>query len=231
MLERIVFNILSFSLFIIIFSKIIKKNDTAYVVPILLEAIGIAIGLVEILLGKYLGTFIRVITYILAVVLPLAIIILEKYGYNVSEIIYLTSARIFNLLKNSKKSKTLLLNLINKYPESYYGHKLLAQTYEKEGGMRKAIDEYVKAIDINKKDYQSYYKIAALLENLGKKDESIEMLNNLIHIKPDYYEASELLGKLLCEQENFKEAINVYTNALRYNKDNFEIYYNLGIAT
>ena len=230
MLERIVFNILSFSLFIIIFSKIIKKNDTAYVVPILLEAIGIAIGLVEILLGKYLGTFIRVITYILAVVLPLAIIILEKYGYNVSEIIYLTSARIFNLLKNSKKSKTLLLNLINKYPESYYGHKLLAQTYEKEGGMRKAIDEYVKAIDIKKKDYQSYYKIAALLENLGKKDESIEMLNNLIHIKPDYYEASELLGKLLCEQENFKEAINVYTNALRYNKDNFEIYYNLGIA-
>ena len=107
--------------------------------------IGAASG---ILLGKYLGTFIRVITYILAVVLPLAIIILEKYGYNVSEIIYLTSARIFNLLKNSKKSKTLLLNLINKYPESYYGHKLLAQTYEKEGGMRKAIDEYVKAIDI-----------------------------------------------------------------------------------
>ena len=87
MLERIVFNILSFSLFIIIFSKIIKKNDTAYVVPILLEAIGIAIGLVEILLGKYLGTFIRVITYILEVFLPVEIIILEKYEYNVSEII------------------------------------------------------------------------------------------------------------------------------------------------
>ena len=147
MLERIIFNILSFSLFILIFSKLIRKNDTAYVVPISLEALGIAIGLIEILLGKYLGTFIRVITYILAVVLPLAIIILEKYGFNVSEIIYLVSARMFNLLKNSKKSKTLLLNLINKYPESYNGHKLLAQTYEKEGGMRKAIDEYVKAID------------------------------------------------------------------------------------
>ena len=230
MLERIIFNILSFSLFILIFSKLIRKNDTAYVVPISLEALGIAIGLIEILLGKYLGTFIRVITYILAILLPLAIIILEKYGFNVSEIIYLVCARIFNLLKNSKKSKTLLLNLINKYPESYNGHKLLAQTYEKEGGMRKAIDEYVKAIEINKKDYESYYRIAVLLENLGKKEESIEMLNNLIHIQPDNYEASKLLGDLLCEQENFKEAINIYINALKYNKDNFEIYYNLGIA-
>ena len=230
MLERVIFNILSFSLFILIFSKLIRKNDTAYVVPISLEALGIAIGLIEILLGKYLGTFIRVITYILAILLPLAIIILEKYGFNVSEIIYLVSARMFNLFKNSKKSKTLLLNLINKYPESYNGHKLLAQTYEKEGGMRKAIDEYVKAIEINKKDYESYYRIAVLLESLGKKEESIEMLNNLIHIQPDNYEASKLLGDLLCEQENFKEAINVYMNALKYNKDNFEIYYNLGIA-
>ena len=97
--------------------------------------------------------------------------------------------------------------------------------------MRKAIDEYVKAIDINKKDYDSYYKISELLVNLGKKDEAIQMLTNLIHNKPDYYNASKLLGGLLCEQENFKEAINVYMNALKYNdKESFEIYYNLGIA-
>lgn len=231
MLERIIFNILSFSLFIIIFFKIIRKNDTAYVAPLILEAIGIAIGLVEILIGRYLGTFIRVITYVLAIVLPLAIILIEKYGFNFSEWLYIFLAKLCNLLKNSKKSKQLLMNLINKYPESYNGHRLLAQNYEKEGGMRKAIDEYVKAIDINKKDYDSYYKISELLVNLGKKDEAIQMLNNLIHNKPDYYNASELLGRLLCEQENFKEAINVYMNALKYNdKESFELYYNLGIA-
>lgn len=231
MLERIIFNILSFSLFIIIFFKIIRKNDTAYVVPLILEAIGIAIGLIEILIGRYLGTFIRVITYVFAIILPLVIILTEKYGFNFSEWLYILLAKLCNLLKNNKKSKQLLMNLINKYPESYNGHRLLAQNYEKEGGMRKAIDEYVKAIDINKKDYDSYYKISELLVNLGKKDEAIQMLNNLIHNKPDYYNASELLGRLLCEQENFKEAINVYMNALKYNnKESFELYYNLGIA-
>ncbi len=231
MLERIIFNILSFSLFIIIFFKIIKKNDTAYVAPLILEAIGIAIGLIELLIGRFLGTYVRVITYLLALVLPFAIILLEKYGINFSEWLYIFLAKICSFFKNNKESKKLLMNLINKYPESYSGHKLLAQNYEKEGGMRKAIDEYVKAIDINKKDYDSYYKIAELLVNLEQKEEAIEMLNNLIHIKPDYYNASKLLGGLLCEQENFKEAINVYMTALKYNdKDSFEIYYNLGIA-
>lgn len=231
MLERIIFNILSFSLFIIIFFKIIKKNDTTYVAPLILEAIGIAIGLIEILIGRFLGTFIRVITYLLAIVLPFAIILIEKYGLNFSEMLYIFLARLCSIFNNNKKAKQLLMNLINKYPESYNGHRLLAQNYEKEGGMRKAIDEYVKAIDINKKDYDSYYKISELLVNLGKKDEAIQMLTNLIHNKPDYYNASKLLGGLLCEQENFKEAINVYMNALKYNdKESFEIYYNLGIA-
>lgn len=231
MLERIIFNILSFSLFIIIFFKIIKKNDTAYVVPLILEAIGIAVGLVEILIGRFLGTYIRVMTYLLAIVLPLTIILVEKYGFNFSEWLHIFLAKLCSIFKNNKKSKQLLMNLINKYPESYNGHRLLAQSYEKEGGMRKAIDEYVKAIDINKKDYDSYYRISELLVNLGKKDEAIQMLTNLIHIKPDNYNASKLLGGLLCEQENFKEAINVYMNALKYNdKESFEIYYNLGIA-
>lgn len=35
--------------------------------------------------------------------------------------------------------------------------------------MRKAIDEYVQAVDLNKQDYDSYYKVAELLNNLDKK--------------------------------------------------------------
>ena len=105
MLERIIFNILSFSLFIIIFFKIIKKNDTTYVAPLILEAIGIAIGLIEILIGRFLGTFIRVITYLLAIVLPFAIILIEKYGLNFSEMLYIFLARLCSIFNNNKKAK------------------------------------------------------------------------------------------------------------------------------
>ena len=129
-----------------------------------------------------------------------------------------------------KTAKKILVNLVSKYPESYLGHKLLAECYEKEGGMRRSIEEYVTAVDINKKDYKSYFKIAELLRDLGKKDEAIQMLNNLIKTKPDCYDASLLLGELLCEQERFKEAANVYNEALLYKPADFELYYNLGIV-
>ena len=104
MLERIIFNILSFSLFTLIFFKIIKKNDTAYVAPLILEAIGIAIGLIEILIGRFLGTFIRVITYLLAIVLPLAIILIEKYGIKLSELLYIFLERLSSIFNNNKKA-------------------------------------------------------------------------------------------------------------------------------
>lgn len=230
MLERIIFNILAFSLFVIIFFKMIRKNDTNYVAILGLEALGIAIGFIELLVESYFGLFVRLLTYTISVVLPIGIIVLEKYNFEFSESIYMALAKVCIFFNNNKNAKSLLIKATELNIESGKAHRLLAEIYEKEGGMRKAIDEYVMAIDTNKQDYDSYYRIAFLLEKLGKKEESIEMLNNLIKKKPDYYEASELLGKLLCDQENFKEAINVYMNALKYNPNSYEIYYNLGIA-
>ena len=87
--------------------------------------------------------------------------------------------------------------------------------------------QHVEESDIlNSKDYDSYYEIAFLLNELDKKEESIQMLNTLVNKKPDYYKASELLGSLLCEKEMFKEAINVYQNAIQFDPNNYEIYYN-----
>ena len=133
-------------------------------------------------------------------------------------------------MENTKAAKDALLEIINKYPQSYLAHKMLAQVYEIEGGMRKAIDEYVQAIDINKQDYDSYYTIANLLKQLDKKDEASEMLHNLLQKKPEYYKATELLGDILLEKELYKEAVSIYTEGLKYNPTSFELNYSLGIA-
>lgn len=37
-------------------------------------------------------------------------------------------------------------------------------------------------------------------------------------------------GDLLLEQEKFKEAVHIYTQAIKYSKEDEELYYNLGIA-
>ena len=133
-------------------------------------------------------------------------------------------------MKDSKGAKNFLITLVTKYHESYLGHKMLAEIYEKEGGMRKAIDEYVQAIQINKKDYNSYYKISYLLNDLGKKKEASQMLEELLRKKPEMLDATILLGDIYCEQERYKEAANIYNDALKYNPVSYELYYNMGIV-
>lgn len=230
LIEQLIFTVISFALFVFMFYKMIKNNDTTYVIFLALEAIGIAIGFIEVLCSVHLNILFKIIMYVFAIILPVAVILLEKYKYNVPEYINIFKAMFYFNIGNNKKAKEVLINLLEKNSESYKGHKLLAQIYESEGGMRKAIDEYVQAIDINKQDYDSYFKVATLLNELDKKDEAIQMLYSLLGKKNDYKDATVLLGDLLIEQEMYKEAVSVYNDALKINPFDFDLNYNLGIV-
>lgn len=230
LVEKIIFNVLAFSLFVLIFFKMIRKNDTNYVVLLCLQAFGIAINFIEIIFAWKLNMFIKILMYIVSIVIPILIIYMESRKLNFSELIYVSLYKIASWCKDSKKAKNFLIALVTKYPESYLGHKLLAEIYEKEGGMRKAIDEYVQVIDIHKTDYNSYYRISFLLNELGKKEESAEMLETLLRKKPEFIDATQLLGDIYCEQERYKEAANIYNEALKYNPTSYELYYNMGMV-
>lgn len=230
LIEQLIFTVVAFALFVYMFFKMIKTNDTSYVIFLILEAIGIALNFTDVLFAVKLNTFFKIIMYIFSIIIPLIIIILEKANINIIEQLHITNAMFHFHLGNNKKAKQILISLLDKNPYSYKAHKLLAQIYENEGGMRKAIDEYVQAIDLNKKDYDAYYKVANLLGGLDKKNEATQMLTNLLNKKPDYTEASILLGDLLIEQQMYKEAANVYIEALKYNEVSFELNYNLGIV-
>lgn len=229
-IEQFIFTVVSLAIFVYMFFKMIKNNDTSYIIILILEAIGIALNFLGFALFIELNMLLNILKYVLSIVIPGIVIILEMRGMTLIEIMNIAKARIYLAVGKDKKAKEALLNLVSKIPDSYKGHKMLAELYEKEGGMRKSIDEYVQAIDINKKDYESYYKVAELLNNLDKKDEATEMLFNLLTKKPDMYKATELLGDILISKEMYKEAVNVYQEALKYNPVSYEINYNLGIA-
>lgn len=231
LIEQLIFIIPAFALFVYMFYKLIKKNDTKYVPILAIEALGIAIDFVQLYFAKEnIGIATKIIIWILSIFIPILVIVLEKVNSNISEMIDSFIARIHLAFGNNKAAKNRLIKLITEYPESYIGHKLLAQIYEKEGGQRKAVDEYAQAIDINKKDYDSYYKIATLLTDLDKKDEAAQMLTSLLSKKPDYTEATVALGDLLIEKEDYKEAVNIYTEALKHDPTSYDLNYNLGIV-
>lgn len=229
MFEMIFFNLLAVTLVIIMFFKMIKRNDTIYLCPLFIEAIGIVVSFITIKFNLRESNLTKAIMYTTAVILPLAIILYELRGNNLAERASIFWAKFLLLIGDKKAAKAVLVKLVSKYPDSYLGHRMLAEIYEKEGGMRKAIDEYVQAVDVKKNDYKSYLKIAELLISLGKKEEAIEMLEDLLKNKPDCYEASLLLGELLMDLERFKEAEKVYEAALIYKPNDWELYYCLGI--
>lgn len=135
------------------------------------------------------------VLYFLCIILPIAVFVLEIKNINVSEVLRIFLAQIYIWLHSTKKTKKILIDLVSKYKTSYIGHKMLAHIYEGEGGMRRAIDEYVQVLDIKKNDYNSYYRISVLLNELGKKDEAIEMLRRLLKNRPQIYEAANLLRR------------------------------------
>ena len=162
-IEQLIFTVISLAIFVYMFLKMIKNNDTSYIVILVLEAIGIALNFLEFALFIELNIIFKILKYILSIVIPGIVILLERKGMTLIEVMNVTRARFYLAVGNDKKAKEALLTLVSKIPNSYKGHKMLAELYEKEGGMRKAIDEYVQAIDINKKDYESYYTVAKLL--------------------------------------------------------------------
>lgn len=228
--EQILFIIISFTIFVYMFFKMMRMNDISYVILLVLEAIGIGIDFIEVLFGVQINVLLKVLKYIFSMILPILVIIMEKNNKTLAEFSNIQKAKIYLKFGNNKKAKKILIDLASKFPENYLAHRLLAEVYEEEGGMRKAIDEYVQAIDLNKQDYDSYFKVAFLLNNLNKKEEAEQMLYGLITKKPDYYEASILLGDLLIEKELYKEAVNIYQEALKYKPESFDLNYNIAIV-
>ena len=231
MIEKIIFNLLAFAIFITVFGRFIKKNDTSYVYVLGLEFLGIVINFLELIFNIHLNLFFRILIYILSIIMPIIILIIEyKRKIDFPEILNIILAKIALNAGNTEQAKDYLFKLINKYPESYIGHKTLALIYEKEEKYSIAVDEYIRATELNNKDIKINYKIANLLNKDRRSEDAIGVLQDILNKKPEYYEATNLLGEILYSNERYKEAINVYMNALRYNPGNYDLYYNLGMV-
>ena len=113
-LEQLIFNILAFTLFVIIFLKIVTRNDTSYVLALLIEALGIAVNFTEVITSTNLPIFLKVIVYLLAILLPIMIIAIEKSGILFYEVLSMIRAKIQLMMGNSKGAKRTLIKLVTK---------------------------------------------------------------------------------------------------------------------
>ena len=172
-------------------------------------------------------TIIIVAVIVLILLLFLILMLRSKY---LAEKIKVLKLKMYISLGKFDDAKKIALKLADKYPQNYLVHKILGQLYEKEGNISVALDEYIRAVELKNDDYDLHYKVASLLIQNEKKDEAVIMLQDLLKMKPDYLQATLLLGNILYDEERFKEAVSVYMSALRYNPTEYELYYSIAMA-
>ena len=230
MFERILFNVIALGLFLYLFFRMIQKNDTNYLYILGVQALGIAIAFIGLIFRVNLPIVLIILTYIFSIILPIIVILIERKGLTLTEVIFLSMYKFYNQIGMEDKAKNAILNLVEKYPNSYHGHKVLAEIYEKDNQLETAAEEYIRASNIRPNEDKLQFKIAELFNKTERKNDAVNILKELLKKKPDMQEASMLLGDIFYEQERFKEAVSVYLDALQYNPENYDLYYSLGMV-
>lgn len=231
MFEKIIFNVLALALFTITFLKLIKKNDTSYIYVLAIEFIGLTINFIELFFAVRLNIFFKILIYVFSIIIPGIIIWIEKYKkIDFPELFTVTLAKVLTKFGKQEQAKTIISNFLNKNPNSYIAHKWLAEYYEEKENYEAAISEYMRVTDIKRNDFVSTYKLCSVLNKNKQNQEAIKLLEEVLKQKPEYENASNLLGEIFFEEELYKEAVSVYMSALRYNPGSYDLYYSLGMA-
>ena len=225
MIQIIIYSVLIIGIFVYTFIRLIKENNANYVYILGIEFIGIIIDFILILNRIAPNVIALSFIYLITIIIPIILFILENKGLNIDELINIAKAG-----KNKEKLKKNLLKNIEKYPSSYLSHKMLAKYYEENGEKENAEDEYLEVISLKPKDYETYCKLANIFHENKKENDAIKLLQDLLAQKPEYYKASILLGNILYDTEQFKEAILVYNEAIRYSPAQYDLYYALGMT-
>ncbi len=169
-----------------------------------------------------------IVAIIIAIIILFVFLIIKNDV--IAEKVKMLKLKTLLLMKKDEQAKRYALKIIDKYPNNYIAHKILGMLYEKEGKINVALDEYIRAVELNNQDFEMHFKVASLLNQTEKNEEAIIMLQDLLKMKPDYLDATKLLGNILYEEERFKEAVSIYMTALKYHPTEYELYYDIGMA-
>ena len=225
MVQIIFLGIVTIALFVYTFIHLVKENNTNYVYVLALEFLGLIVEFILLIIVKKPNLVLLLLILVISIILPIIYFILEHKNIHIDELINISKGK-----RNEEKLKHYLLKNIEKYPNSYLSHKMLAKYYEEHEEKEKAEDEYMIVIGINPKDYETYCELAKLFHENKKEEDAKNLLQDLLNQKPDYYKASILLGNILYDNEQYKEAILIYNEALRQTPSEYYLYYCLGMT-
>jgi len=131
-------------------------------------------------------------------------------------IAYAGRARAFKLINDETNAKKDLEKAIALFPistaEAYHGRAIVKSGLDDKQG---AIDDLIKAIEINPNYAAAYRARGIIMDELGETDKAILDYNEAIRINPNYADVYYELGKIKLRKEDKTGARADYSNAIR----------------
>ncbi|HIK28001.1 MAG: serine/threonine-protein kinase [Oscillatoriaceae bacterium SKW80] len=112
--------------------------------------------------------------------------------------------------KNATKNLSFIAKILGGTPQVLTG-----KIMQSLGNYEKALDLYDRAIQINPRNYDAWYKKGCLYWELQRYEKAIICYEKTLEIKPDHYEAWRSLGTLLYSLQRYEEAVFSYDKALQ----------------
>ncbi|MFA5240118.1 MAG: tetratricopeptide repeat protein [Phycisphaerae bacterium] len=119
--------------------------------------------------------------------------------------------------------------LILGYLDYYAAHGSLGGLLGALGDTRAAIDQNLKAIQINPSCASAQRNLALAYQHLGQTDKAIAHYYQALLLQPDYLPQYNEFGTILYEQGKIDKAIELYRRGIRLMPNSAIMHYNLGL--
>jgi FkbM family methyltransferase len=95
---------------------------------------------------------------------------------------------------------------------------------------KKALQLFLKALNLNPKNSNIHNSIGMVFEKLGDNEKAMTSYNNAIKLNPNFSKAINNIGVILYKQKKYSESADIFQIALNVDPDYIEVYSNMGAA-
>jgi tetratricopeptide (TPR) repeat protein len=129
-----------------------------------------------------------------------------------------------------KDSFRLWTNTVESTPNSPIAHGNLGRVYQERGLLKKAVDEYKKAIQLNSRDSKGFFNLGSVYEKQGLQPEAVEYYQKSIKLNPEFKDPYFNLANIYTRQGLLDDAKREYQKVIEIDPDDFEARNNLGVV-
>ena len=131
---------------------------------------------------------------------------------------------------DQEESEKLLDEAILQNPNLPYPYSARGYYRMKHKNMKGALEDYAKALDLNKEDEEAWLYRGLVKETLKDTDGAFIDYTQAITLKVDYLKAWMARANLLTKLKRYKDAIEDYTAAITWDSEYARAYYNRALA-